>query len=97
MSVTEDYPAHVSSRQDERLRGEFQDIPVILQSIETLRFIGFTEQAASTIFHRWWFFTATNPDWEVEFFEFVTGHIRAYAEDAGALGEYWSGVLKGWV
>jgi hypothetical protein len=81
-----------SSRQDELLWGEFQDIPVILESIETLRFIGFTEQAASAIFHRWWVFTATNPDWEVEFFEFVAGHIRAYTE---ALGEDWSGVLKG--
>jgi hypothetical protein len=87
--------AVVSHRQDELLWHEFEDIPEIRESIATLRVVGFTEQAASAILHRWWFVSVTNPDREIKFFDCMTGHIHAYPDDAWALREDWNGVLKG--
>jgi hypothetical protein len=86
--------AVISSRLDEHLWDVFEEIPAMLESVDTLRMVGFKKEAASAILHRWRSFAAANSNLQPSFLDFMTGHIRSYHEDAWELGDDWDRVLE---
>ena len=62
------------------------DIPTVLESYQTLRYIGFASGAATTIFE-----TYTAEDQSIELLEFAKGHVRSFPDATAAMD--WSSAM----
>jgi hypothetical protein len=75
-----------------------RQIPAFLESIETLKCIGFSAMIADSLFRGWKNAVAHHPQIEIEddFFTFVTNIIAKSQDDAEGAVRDWVRVMRGW-